>query len=132
MKLIQQQSIPGQPPEKKLRVTGGFTNGSDASNYDYQVNRIILFQFHFNFYSFSREILINNDISLFCVYINNIYFFVNDCFFFFFSFLSRIYTRQNCIGIMCLVSPFFVDGCDEQFSLYDISDYYYSRCNSSG
>ena len=50
MKLIQQQSIPGQPPEKKIRVTGGFNNGSDASNYDYQVNSQI-FSFNFNLFS---------------------------------------------------------------------------------
>jgi len=37
MKLIQQNSNPSQPPEKKLRVTGGYTNG-DPSNYDYQRN----------------------------------------------------------------------------------------------
>lgn len=41
MKLIQQQSIPGQPPEKKLRVNGNFTsNGNGPSNHNYQVNHL--------------------------------------------------------------------------------------------
>ena len=38
MKLIQQQSMSGQPPEKKLRVNGSFTNGNGPSNHNYQVN----------------------------------------------------------------------------------------------
>jgi hypothetical protein len=46
MKLMQQHSsnvnVQGQPPEKKLRVTGGYTSG-DQSNYDYQVNTYISF-----------------------------------------------------------------------------------------
>jgi hypothetical protein len=65
MKLMQQQSISGQPPEKKLRVNGGYTNGNDTSNYDYQVNCHFLFQFRFSFLFISREILINKDFSLF-------------------------------------------------------------------
>ncbi len=47
MKLMQQHSsnvnVQGQPPEKKLRVAGGYTNGGDPSNYDYQVNTSIDF-----------------------------------------------------------------------------------------
>lgn len=35
----------GQPPEKKMRVVGGFNN-NDQSNYDYQV--MIVFSFSFN------------------------------------------------------------------------------------
>jgi len=46
MKLMQQHSSnvngQGQPPEKKLRVTGGYTNG-DTSNYEYQVKYLYLF-----------------------------------------------------------------------------------------
>ena len=30
-------NVQGQQPEKKLRVTGGFTS-SNSSNYDYEVN----------------------------------------------------------------------------------------------
>jgi len=34
----QQQHSSGQPPEKKLRVAGNYTNG-DPPNYEYQVNK---------------------------------------------------------------------------------------------
>ncbi len=37
IKLMQQHSS-GQPPEKKLRVSGNYPSG-DPSNYDYQVNK---------------------------------------------------------------------------------------------
>jgi hypothetical protein len=33
-----QQHSSGQPPEKKLRLTGNYPNG-DPPNYEYQVNK---------------------------------------------------------------------------------------------
>jgi hypothetical protein len=48
MKLMQQNSNQSQPPEKKLRVTGGYTNG-DQSNYDYQVKTDLNFSLIFDF-----------------------------------------------------------------------------------
>jgi hypothetical protein len=65
MKLMQQQSVQGQPPEKKLRVNGGYTNGNDTSNYDYQVNCQFSISISILFLCISREILINNDFSLY-------------------------------------------------------------------
>lgn len=42
MKLMQQHSsVPGQPPEKKLRVVGGY-NSTDPTNYEYQVRRPVV------------------------------------------------------------------------------------------
>ena len=35
-----QQHSSGQPPEKKIRVTGNYASG-DPTNYDYQVNKFI-------------------------------------------------------------------------------------------
>ncbi len=35
-----QQHASGQPPEKKLRISGNYTGG-DPTNYEYQVNKYI-------------------------------------------------------------------------------------------
>jgi hypothetical protein len=55
MKLMQQHSsnvnVQGQPPEKKLRVNGGYTNG-DSSNFDYQVKYLHLFIYNQNNFVF--------------------------------------------------------------------------------
>ena len=42
-------NVQGQPPEKKLRVSGNYTAG-DPTNYEYQVNRKICFCFYFLFF----------------------------------------------------------------------------------
>lgn len=68
MKLIQQQqqqTISGQPPEKKLRVNGAFTNGTAPSNHTYQVCLILFTSIYLKHLLLFREILINNNISLF-------------------------------------------------------------------
>ena len=38
-----QQHSSGQPPEKKIRVAGNYTSGGDPPNYEYQVNKNLLF-----------------------------------------------------------------------------------------
>lgn len=63
IKLMQQHSsAQGQPPEKKLRVVGGYTT-TDPSTYDYQVKKRnhcdqVSLDF-FALFPFDREILIN-------------------------------------------------------------------------